>query len=342
MTQMAVAKALCIAARQGDATLVKTYLDSGVGQRYLDSGAPTFHDAGPPVHFPPLKHAAVGGHLHVMDLLLRYGADIDGVGSDGLGALHFAAVTFQLEALQFLLDKGARVSVTATDGRTPLMGTLSMFLPSCVMDARKLAVVEALLTAGAAVYGHSERRMSALARVVRAPNFSIPPSFQLRAFNLLVEYGGDIEEQDSDGKTPLHYAAQANNFAMVLRLLELGAGIRTATRVGQTALGYAQRKRAWWDALSMLHKLQAAHEDQEHDTRVETLLYDVDRLSTDYPKMHALLMGGVIKHGAASSAHNLTPDLVRHIFGVKKPETAYEREIEALVALQLRRPHAGV
>jgi ankyrin repeat protein len=289
---------LCFAAASGDVPLVNRYLTAGVSASALDSY----------MHFPALKHAAVGGHLGVMDVLLRRGADIDQAGSRGLTALHFAALTFQLEALRFLLDRGACVSVADVDGDTPLMQALRMFLPCCVMDERKLAVVQRLLEAGAAVYGSRAGRLSALAEVVRAPGFSIPPPLQLRAFDLLIAYGADVENRDDDGRTALHHAALANNFEMAMRLLQLGADITAVDLQGQTAP----------DA--------TARHTHNVDARVAQLLHSVYRRVTDKPRILAF----------SQSVSWLADDLVREIFSAREPETAYEHELEALAELNLR------
>lgn len=54
----------------------------------------------------------------------------------------------------------------------------------------------------------------------------------LKLFNFvrfLVEFGCDVNAQDSDGWTPLHCAASCNNLAMVKFLVENGACLFAAT-----------------------------------------------------------------------------------------------------------------
>lgn len=48
-------------------------------------------------------------------------------------------------------------------------------------------------------------------------------------FRFLVEFGCDVNAQDSDGWTPLHCAASCNNLAMVKFLVENGACLFAAT-----------------------------------------------------------------------------------------------------------------
>lgn len=48
-------------------------------------------------------------------------------------------------------------------------------------------------------------------------------------FRFLVEFGCDVNAQDSDGWTPLHCAASCNNLSMVKFLVESGACLFAAT-----------------------------------------------------------------------------------------------------------------
>ena len=310
-TPPTAADALCSAAENGNIARVRRCLAEGTSASALDGF----------IHFPALKHAAVNGHLDVMDVLLRHGADIDGRGSGGLTALHFAAITFKLEALQLLVDRGACVSATDERGGTSLMAVLSNFLPCRVMDDHKLAVVACLLEAGAAVYGHALHRLSALTQVVRAPYFSIPPPFQRRAFDLLVAHGADVHERDSKRRTALHYAAQCNNFDMVVRLLALGVDMAAVDNRNQTARE---------DAAAF------AGDRGGGDTRARELLDALHRRVRDKPKMHAFAMG-LRAVDERCSVRVLSIDLVHTIFGAAKPDTAYERELNALAEVQLRR-----
>lgn len=51
----------------------------------------------------------------------------------------------------------------------------------------------------------------------------------ISANRFLVEFGCDVNAQDSDGWTPLHCAASCNNLAMVKFLVENGACLFAAT-----------------------------------------------------------------------------------------------------------------
>lgn len=326
---------LCAAAGNGDLPLVLACLEDGT----MPSALGGF------VSFPVLKYAAVNGHLEVMDALLRHGADIDAAGESGLTPLHFTAVTFHLESMRFLLDRGASVSVEDVHGKTPLMGALSMFVPSCMMDARKLAVIECLLDAGAVVYRHGPNHLSALVKVVVALDVCIPAPLQLRTFDMLIAHGADFNERDSTMKTALHHAGGANNLEMVVRLLRLGVDITAVDQSGRTALDDARgsdaaRQRAKTRAAWAVHDGHSWHSARD-DTRATELLEGVLRRVREKPKMLAFLMGLRTKDTRCYVPMLSTELVVREIFGATKPETAYEYEVEALAELQLRL-HAGV
>ena len=95
-----------------------------------------------------------------------------------------------------------------------------------------------LLSAGAVVYEHGEHCRSALVEIVRASQSSIPPPFQLRVFDLLVEFGANVNEQDDEGRTALHHAALVNNSELALRLLKAGVDKDTVDNYGKTAAEY--------------------------------------------------------------------------------------------------------
>ena len=303
VTSASAAHALMYAAAHGNVQRVNELLDAGVSASCR---------WGIGLH-TPLKHAAVNEHVHIMHRLLSAGADIDSCGDDNKTALYFAVITFKPKAVRFLLTRGATMSVTTTDGTTPLMAALSMFLPCNVMDKRKLRVISMLLSAGATVFGHNVDRLSALVQVVRAPDFSIPPPLQLRAFDMLVKHGADVDEQDSHGRTALHYAAAVNNVAMAMRLLHVGANIATVDLHERTAEDLAARNGY---------------------TRFTELLAEVHGRVRDKPRLHAFSMG--LHQRSTSVVQLLSMEYIYKIFGVRKAETPHQRFIEEIVVVQGR------
>jgi len=70
----------------------------------------------------PLHYATESSRVHTLDLLLNHGLDIDAVDSQGRTTLHFAAMNGNLEAVQRLLELGAKHHLVCKDkdSRTPL------------------------------------------------------------------------------------------------------------------------------------------------------------------------------------------------------------------------------
>lgn len=61
---------------------------------------------------------------------------------------------------------------------------------------------------------------------------------------MVTRKGVNINFQDSRGRTPLHHAAEANQEAVISRLVKLGADIEAVDRRGDTSLHVACLKKA--------------------------------------------------------------------------------------------------
>jgi ankyrin repeat protein len=68
----------------------------------------------------PLHVAALAGNRHVADLLLRYGADVNARGDQGMTPLHCAALNGNLDVAELLLKRGANPSLKDDAGETAL------------------------------------------------------------------------------------------------------------------------------------------------------------------------------------------------------------------------------
>lgn len=67
-----------------------------------------------------LHSAVCGGHIDVVEVLLRAGADFRAVGPDGESPLHLAASAAKAEIVSVLLRYGASISARTFEGDTPL------------------------------------------------------------------------------------------------------------------------------------------------------------------------------------------------------------------------------
>lgn len=105
----------------------------------------------------PLMAALLGGYVHVMEYLLKNGANPDAVNKDDLTALHLAARAGLTSAVHKLIDFKADPNRADKEGRTPLM--------YAVMKNKNndhLAIIKLLLTYGADVSKEDSRGKTAL------------------------------------------------------------------------------------------------------------------------------------------------------------------------------------
>jgi ankyrin repeat protein len=87
-----------------------------------------------------MHYAALSGNLQIMAILIKAGAKLDPTDPLGNTPLHLAAEQDQVEAAKLLLDVGAAVDPQNKDGMTPLMIAASR---------GELDIVRALLAKGA-------------------------------------------------------------------------------------------------------------------------------------------------------------------------------------------------
>ncbi len=118
--------------------------DSSITRQLIAAGADANMAGGGDT--PPLCNAAMKGDTSALSTLLAAGADPNKPDKDGNTPLLLAAARLHTEACNLLLARGARADMgNISDGNTPLMAALK----ASGSDARKCAVAQALLAAGA-------------------------------------------------------------------------------------------------------------------------------------------------------------------------------------------------
>ncbi len=184
---------------------------------------------------PNEVHAAVvANHTGMTQLLLDAGGDPNVpdesiTSAPGRMPLHDAACHANLEIVNALLAKGAKVSAACNAGRlqaihyaiSPLSSrTRGAGKPWRASDAQRVEVVKALLKAGA--------DPKALANARWTPLHAAASMGNLEMVRLLLEAGADPNAANERGIRPLHLDAFPHGLAIARLLVEHGASLHPA------------------------------------------------------------------------------------------------------------------
>lgn len=209
----------------------------------------------------PLSIATKEGNLVQMAAVMdRDSAAIDAV-ENGLTACHIAIQFDQIDALKFLIVRGAKICQNQSDN--PLL------LPFAVEHSRGSKVLLVLFDAGASTDGLTSEQLTRLigrTKSVRVLKHLLAHNVDVNALRpLAFDAGGTIchhvllnSEPDDDvaeflralvelagidvnatnfyGSTPLHCATRACNRSALRTLVELGADIDAQEKIGDSAL----------------------------------------------------------------------------------------------------------
>lgn len=170
--------------------------------------------------------AAFGG-LDAMQFLLDRGADIMLPASGGATPLHLAATYNTPEMVDLLIDRGAEVRNVDENGDTPL-GNAAGFNP----DPK---VTELLLDRGARLDHAGGLGGTA---IHLAASFNENPEVAL----LLLERGADLSGVDHEGSTLLHNAAYGGNVRLAQRLVDEGFDLNSENEWGMIPLHHAAQE----------------------------------------------------------------------------------------------------
>ncbi|XP_073228579.1 protein fem-1 homolog B-like [Porites lutea] len=212
----------------------------------------------------PLMIAAKRGQMKVVTFLTEHGADLDLRDEDDQTALHYAVCGSDVscEILSYLIENGAEVNaLTRLDNSTPLMlaceyGHMSA-VSSLIEHGAKVNLQDAM--GNTAVYyalSYSNAPPEVLSRLMRdrpavnnacrgdncTPLMIACRCGLMNAVTFLIEHGANMDLQDEDGNTSLHYAVSAG---AVDTLLDLGALhlIPVCNKHGLTPLLQASKRR---------------------------------------------------------------------------------------------------
>jgi len=175
-------------ARKGDPETVALFLDAGMD---ANSRGETQETA--------LMEAAGSGHDAALLVLLKRGADLTLIDSEGYTALHRAAKAVTTSrCVQVLLHYGADPNVRSFGGNTPLTEAIPVW-----------------------------------PMISRAQAHLLSTSLDIQA--LLLDRGADVNAANNRGFTPLMQAAIGGHPQVVRLPLDRGANVKLANAQGQTA-----------------------------------------------------------------------------------------------------------
>jgi len=243
------------AAQKGFTEIAVVLLSRGV-----DANA-VLHDGGSPALF----WAARNGHLQLVELLIKYRANVNARNRDQQSPLHAAASSPDVNVVGLLLAKGADVNAFSPKDGTPLNiasnageETVAKLLLSRGADVNvindrgetpliaaaangKERLVTALLIKGAAVNAADLEHRTALFRAVFRGSEA--------AAKVLLNHGADINSTTTKGWTPLMAAAHSGVDSVVKMLIEKNADLHKKNNEGQTALDIAIANKKFGAAL---------------------------------------------------------------------------------------------
>lgn len=193
--------------------------------------------------------------------------------------LHAAAEAGRLEAVQYLLGRGANSNSQNGDGETPLMLACSK---------SHVAVALALLDAGCDTNIVDNDGQTAL-------HACVDDSVLLPVLQRILTTVRDVNRQDDDGNSPLHIAAESNEVESVERLLQMGAKVNLQNGEGNTPLMVACSE-GHQDVVEVL--LRAGSETSLRNKDGATALHIA--VSENEPE----LVGTLVQHGADGNLRN--------------------------------------
>jgi ankyrin repeat protein len=208
--------ALHFAARADNVDIITLLLDNGMSVNVTNKWGDT-----------PLHSAALRGSLSATEVLFRRGAAIDKTHGGGRTALMDAAWKGEMEVVRFLVENGADVNKSSRSKGSALCQAT---------ENGQLELMRYLLDNGADVKARINRRS-------RRPLYIATVKQNLQTVKWLIEIGADVNistrPYHSHTRSPLHVAAQYGNLEIMDCLMNAGANVNVLDSDGVTPLSYA-------------------------------------------------------------------------------------------------------
>ena len=237
---------LKLASRSGALTTVMMLVKAGADARATDAETATC-----------LITAAYGGHADTVRYLVDLPeVDLNHQDSRKYSVLHFAVEQKYADVVQVLIDAGADIETKNCDGRSPLhlasiLGELTTvkMLVKAGADVRATDAERDTCLTLAAYDGHTDtvRYLVGLPEVdlnhqdsnnFTALHFAVQEK-RADVVQVLIDAGADIETKDDEGRSPLLLASIEGELTTVKTLVEAGADVRATDAERDTCLTLA-------------------------------------------------------------------------------------------------------
>ncbi len=196
--------------------------------------------------------------------------DIDAVDEFGDTALHRAADNGSVQRIHRLVRQGANLEARSEDGATPLIGAIRNDHPEAVArlleagalvdardnnnntclhysaSARNPELTARLIDLGADNHARNNDQATPVHAVVEYPSHIEPDQSSIETVDVLLRAGSNINSQDKDGNTALHYLADGRIGGarqITQALLDRGARTDLPNRQGLTPIDVASGDR---------------------------------------------------------------------------------------------------
>ncbi|NOZ12699.1 MAG: ankyrin repeat domain-containing protein [Acidobacteria bacterium] len=180
-----------------------------------------------------LLFCAKNGDLGPIKILLKSGCNIntrDKGKQKGWTALMYAIQNRHIEIAKFLIQKGAKLSLT------PKKGEYAGWHPiQLAIEKGELGIVELLLNKGAKVdIREKKKRMTPLMIAADTGNVELT--------KLLLKKGADVTLRDKKGWTPLIHAVESASFPCIKELVKAGADVNAKDKDYISVLQHASAR----------------------------------------------------------------------------------------------------
>ncbi|UYV80693.1 hypothetical protein LAZ67_19001416, partial [Cordylochernes scorpioides] len=186
---------------------------------------------------PLHKAASNRDNMAVIKYLVMAGACVNAVDVDGKTPLHITSIYDQLEASRYLINHGADIHAKDHKGISILMDAICF--------SENPDIIKELLEAGVDVNAQDVNGNSApfyMSRNNIASQISYNPSHEStthRIYELLFEYGANVNLQNENGETPLMHAVINDKIYYANVLIKSGANIHAKDYKGWSSLMFA-------------------------------------------------------------------------------------------------------